>query len=238
MEYGERHLERSPERVLDVGTGTGSLLELLHASYPHAGLTGVDIALNMCRRTGEKLGDVCLTVNADAECLPFRPGIFDLVVSASVLQWVEDLSATLHEMHRVVRPGGNVMVAFFSEGTLGELQHCIRDTVNRLCPERSETQMQLHHFRSVEDVTSIVAGMNFEKIVITVETEVDWYDDLGALLRSIKNIGAGTVSKGSGFGLGWRRIIQEASKMYLERYGRNGRIPATYKIIYLTAQAA
>ena len=80
----ELHLNQAPEHILDVGTGTGALLERLHLRYPDANLTGVDIALNMCLRAQEKLGTICQVVNGDAECLPFRTGAFDLVVSASV----------------------------------------------------------------------------------------------------------------------------------------------------------
>lgn len=232
----ELHLKRAPERILDVGTGTGALLERLHSLYPDARLTGVDIALNMCLRTLQKLGPACRVVNGDAECLPFRTGAFDLVVSASVLQWVGNLSAALHELRRVVRPGGEIALAFFCDGSLGELQHCFRSAVSACSPDSGGKMSRLHGFWTVDDVTSIVNSMDFERAVITVETEVDWYDDLHSLLRSIKNIGAGTVSGGSGSGLGWRGVLQEASRLYLELYGEGGRIPATYKVLYLSAR--
>lgn len=231
------HLDRPPGNILDVGTGTGALLELLHARYPEARLTGMDIALNMCLLTRQKLGSSCTVVNGDAENLPFRTGVFDLAVSASVLQWVGDLSAALHELRRVVRPGGDICLSFFCDGTLGELQHCFRDAAGRSSRDSDRNKSRLHGFRTVDEVTSIVSGMDFERYVVTVETEVDWYDDLHSLLRSIKNIGAGTVSGGSGIGLGWRGVLNETSRLYRERYGQEGRIPATYKVLYLTARA-
>lgn len=232
----ERQLNRAPGQILDVGAGTGALLERLHARYPDARLAGVDIALNMCLRMRQKLGPACSAVNGDAEKLPFKSEAFDLAVSASVLQWVEDLPAALNEMRRVVRPGGDISLSFFSHGTLGELQHCFRDAISRCSPDNNPKKSRLHVFRTVDDVTSIVEGMDFERFVVTVETEVDWYDDLYSLLKSIKKIGAGTVSGGSGIGLGWRGVLQEASLMYQERYGKNGRIPATYKVLYLSAR--
>ena len=225
-----------PQHILDVGTGTGSLLERLHVRYPAACLTGVDIALNMCVRTAQKMGAACHVVNANAECLPFKTGVFDLIVSASVLQWVENLSAALHEMHRVVKPGGDINIAFFCDGTLGELQHCFRDAMGRYRTDSTHNTSRLHDFWTVDDVKQIVDSMEFDKVVVTVETEVDWYNDLHSLLRSIKNIGAGTVAGGSVRGLGWRGILQEASQLYQNRYGQNGKIPATYKVLYLSAR--
>lgn len=229
------HLGTSPAHILDVGTGTGGLLERLHSSYPAARLTGVDIALNMCLRTRQKMGGVCQVVCGDVECLPFRAGTFDLVVSASVLQWVGNLSLALSELRRVVQPGGSISLAFFCDGTLGELQHCFRDALGRFCCDEGHGVSRLHDFWTVDDVKSIVNRLDFEKAVVTVETEVDWYDDLYSLLRAIKNIGAGTVSGGAVKGLGWRRVLQEASRLYQQRYEIEGHIPATYKVLYLTA---
>jgi malonyl-CoA O-methyltransferase len=229
----ELHLNRVPVNILDVGTGTGALLERLVSRYPQSCLTGVDIALNMCLRTRNKLGRACHVVTGNAECLPFQSGFFDLAVSASVLQWVGNLSAALAEMRRVVRPGGDINLAFFCDGTLTELQQCIRDAASN---SGGQGISRLHRFRTVEEVKSIVEGMDFEKAVITVETETDWHDDLYSLLRSIKNIGAGTVAGGTAGGLGWRGMLKEASRLYEERYGQSGRIPASYNVLYLTAR--
>ena len=224
-----------PEDILDVGTGTGALLEKIHLLYPDARLTGIDIALNMCQRTQLKLGDTCRVVNGDAEYLPFKNGAFDLVLSASALQWVGNLSTALHEMRRVVRPGGGISLAFFCHGTLGELQHCFQDAASQSGAGNSLRTSRLHAFQTVDDVKLILNEMDFERFVVTVETEVDWYEDLHSLLKAIKNIGAGTVSGGADRGLGWRGILQEASRLYQKRYGQAGRIPATYKVLYLTA---
>lgn len=230
------HLAKEPEQILDVGTGTGALLERLQSRYLHAGFTGVDIALNMCLRTRQKLASRCQVVNAAAEYLPFKNGAFDLSVSASALQWVSNLSAVLHELNRVTKPGGDICLAFFCEGTLAELQDSFRAADSRGSSGNSRKISRLHSFWTVDAVKSMVNEMAFTQVVVAVETEVDWYDDLHSLLRSIKNIGAGTVTGGAG-GLGWRGLLQETSRLYLERYGHNGRIPATYKVLYLNARA-
>lgn len=226
-----------PGSVLDVGSGTGALLSRLQTVWPDASLYGVDLAYNMCLRTAARLGGEgrCHVVNADAEHLPFRDASFDLVVSTSALQWVGSLSNALHEMRRVMKPGGELCVAFFSVGTLYELRRCLLEAVESRCADRQHLT-RLHQFRSDADLKQIINDMDFEKVVVSCETETDWHDDLPALLRSIKKIGAGAVAGDTGGGLGWRGIINETSRIYRECYGKNGKIPASYQVIYLQAR--
>ncbi|MDD5284330.1 MAG: methyltransferase domain-containing protein [Desulfuromonadaceae bacterium] len=234
--FVETHLDEEPDTILDVGTGTGALLHNLRRIYPEASLSGVDLAYNMCLRTAAKLGSDCLVVNGDAEKIPFKSAAFDLAVSTSALQWVQSLSHSLHEMRRVLKPGGTLCIAFFSEGTLGELQRCFRDAARKDGDKNRERTSRLHRFWSVDDVKLILEGMDFEQVILSCETEKDWYDDVTSLLRSIKSIGAGAIAGGSATGLGWRGIINETSRLYREYYGQDGRIPATYEVLYIYAR--
>ncbi len=227
----------SPKSILDVGSGTGSLLNRLHSIWPDASLCGVDLAYNMCLRATAKLGDACLVVNGDAEQLPYKNESYDLVVSTSALQWTGNLSNAMHELRRVMKPGASLSIAFFCEGTLCELQRCFLEVLGSRCDSKGHAN-RLHKFWSAEDLKTILARMDFESFVVNCETEIDWYDDLQSLLRSIKNIGAGTVSGGAGGGLGWRGIINETSRLYRDYYGENGRIPVTYNVLYLNAHVA
>jgi len=217
-------------RILDAGSGTGALLPGIHARFPASRLTAVDIAYNMCLHGRQKNGEYCGTVTGDIQQLPFKREVFDLVVSASALQWVGDLKTAIHEMRRVLKPGGSLAVAFFCDGTLHQLQKCFRDAA-RL---RGYPDSRLHSFWKRDELAGILEQLDFERYVITVETETDWYDDLTSLLRSIKNIGAGATARGGG-GLGWRGVLNDVSSLYKERYGENGKIPASYQVLYLHA---
>jgi malonyl-CoA O-methyltransferase len=66
---------------------------------------------------------------------------------------------------------------------------------------------------------------------------MDYYPDVPDLLRSIKRIGAGSAAQEvRRSGLGWRHILNETSRLYRERYGRDGMIPVTYEVVYVIAQ--
>lgn len=237
VKHVQSHHGLSPKSILDVGPGTGTLLNRLRSVWPDASLSGVDLAFNMCYRTAARLGDDCLVVNGDAEKLPFKNEVFDLVVSTSALQWTGNLMLTMQELRRVMKPGASLFIAFFCEGTLYELQRCFSEVMGSRCDGGQNTS-RLHEFWSAEDLKTIISGMDFERVIVNCETEIDWYENLQSLLRSIKNIGAGTVSGGTGGGLGWRGILNETSRLYRDYYGENDRIPVTYNVLYMHAHVA
>ena len=101
-----------PGRLLDIGTGTGRLLERL-ASRVERGL-GVDasramLALARSRLSKPELAH-CAVRQADMYRLPMPDGAFDTVVLQMVLHYAEDPAAALAEAARVLRPGGLLLV--------------------------------------------------------------------------------------------------------------------------------
>ena len=113
------------DRVLDLGCGSGELARTLAA----AGLwvTGCDISRQMLMRAvrahGARYRDGCtgwVQLAPGWRSLPFASGVFDVVVAASMLEYVADPDAVLRECARVVRPGGIVLY------TVPDLRHPVR----------------------------------------------------------------------------------------------------------------
>jgi demethylmenaquinone methyltransferase/2-methoxy-6-polyprenyl-1,4-benzoquinol methylase len=110
------------QNILDVATGTADLAIAALRLGPLR-VTGVDIAEEMLRLGREKLdrrgllGAVSLG-RAAAEHLPFAGETFDAVMVAFGARNFEDLPGGLREMHRVLRPGGKVLVLEFSRPRL------------------------------------------------------------------------------------------------------------------------
>lgn len=104
-----------PLDVLDVGTGTGTLVLTALERWPRATATGVDPSRVMLRLAGEaaRVGgtaDRLRLVQGDAVRLPVRDASVDVVVSSFVIQLVPSRSAMLREVLRVLRPGGTAAV--------------------------------------------------------------------------------------------------------------------------------
>jgi SAM-dependent methyltransferase len=99
-------------RLLDIGTGTGRLLEVL-APRVSAGL-GVDASRAMLALARARLARPglthCAVRLADMYRLPLADAGFDLVVLQMVLHYAEDPAGALAEAARVLRPGGRLLV--------------------------------------------------------------------------------------------------------------------------------
>lgn len=103
-----RTLARGPRTVLDVGCGEGRFCRMLRREGIRA--TGIDPATALLDYARKKdPGGTYL--EAFAERLPFNDGSFDMVVSYLTLIDIPDYRAAIHEMARVLRPGGALLIA-------------------------------------------------------------------------------------------------------------------------------
>src|SRR5678815_3688568 len=121
-----------PGKIVDLATGTGDLALALQKKLPHAELTGVDFLpemLELARRKG-----VRRLVLADAMKLPFDDGSFDCVTIAFGLRNLENCSAALTEMWRVLNAGGHLLVLEFSLPTTAILRAAYRFYLHRCLP--------------------------------------------------------------------------------------------------------
>jgi len=100
-------------RILDVGTGTGTLWPLIQSAAPGATLYGVDRAEGMLREGDEFLtGSVSVM---DAENLGMRPTVFDAALLLFVLFHVPDPVRALREIRATLRPGGSLGLVVWGE---------------------------------------------------------------------------------------------------------------------------
>ena len=106
---------------LDVGTGTGEIaFHVARTAGPGSTVIGVDITPAMLELAKKKERDLGLPVRidwreGDALALDIPDGSVDLVTSGYMLRNVTDILQAVSEMHRVLAPGGRVVVAELSK---------------------------------------------------------------------------------------------------------------------------
>jgi len=117
---------RPGEKVLDLAGGTGDMTRFFHERVGAQGLVMLsDINAEMLKRGRDRLLDEGIVegvsyAQIDAESLPFRDNQFDCVCIAFGLRNVTRKDEALKAMHRVLKPGGRVIILEFSE-VKGEL---------------------------------------------------------------------------------------------------------------------
>ena len=118
------HLPLGARRLLDIGTGTGRLLEVLAPKVERA--IGIDQSREMLALARANLAragiDNAEIRQGDMYALPFDADSFDVVTIHHVLHYADDPAAALSEAARVVKPGGTVLVVDFSPHDLVELK--------------------------------------------------------------------------------------------------------------------
>lgn len=105
---------RSGERVLDVGCGTGVIArQAAEAVGPTGAVTGIDVSPEMIDLAGTlpTSGAPIEWREGDAVKLPFAEESFDVALCQLSLMFIEDRAAATQEMHRVLVPGGRVLIS-------------------------------------------------------------------------------------------------------------------------------
>lgn len=232
-EVAGRLLERlelttiAPQRILDLGCGTGGNLQVLRRRYPKARVFAADLALNMLTAARRRLGwwrQMPLAC-ADMLRLPFAAGSFDFVYCNLVLQWCDDLDLAFTELRRIVAPHGLVLFSTFGPDTLKELRAAWREV---------DEFNHVNRFNDMHDIGDALIRAGFAEPVMDVETLTLTYTDLSALTRDLKAIGAHNVTAGRPRGLAGRSRLQRLAAAY-EAFRHAGRLPASYEVVYGTA---
>jgi malonyl-CoA O-methyltransferase len=216
-------IKRAPDTVLDAGCGTGYGTRALAKRYRKATVTGMDLACAMAhkaRRAAGWLGPkryLC----ADAECLPFGPASFDMVWSNLMLQWCEP-GAAFAEFLRVLHPEGLLMFSTFGPDTLRELREAWRGV---------DGAQHVHGFLDMHDIGDALVRAGFAEPVMDVERYTLTYPAVEAVLGDLKALGAHNALKARPRGLMGRRRYAKFRDAY-QALSRDGRIPATYEVVY------
>ena len=110
-------------RLVDIGTGTGRMIELLGDVADHA--TGIDRSPEMLRLARAKLADASTPIDlrqADVGALPLADASADTVVMHQVLHYIPAPEIALREAARIVAPGGRLLIVDFASHDREELR--------------------------------------------------------------------------------------------------------------------
>jgi malonyl-CoA O-methyltransferase len=213
-----------PAVVLDLGAGTGHATIELKRRYRSAQVIALDLAEGMLREATRRqtLLRRFRRVCADAMAVPLREGSVDLVFSNLMLQWCDDPDRVFAECRRVLRPNGLLAFATFGPDTLVEL---------RRAWSAADGRTHVNRFIDMHDLGDALVRCGFAEPVLDVERYTLTYAEVRDLMRELKAIGAHNANAGRPRGLTGRGKLQRMVEAY-EAFRRDGRLPATYEVVF------
>jgi SAM-dependent methyltransferase len=213
------------EYAVDLGTPADAVRRALATS----GKVGAIITADALAR-GPGLAAV-----SDEEALPFRDASLDLVVSALVLQFVNDLPGTLVQIRRALKPDGLFLAALAGGDTLTELREAFA-----VAEAEIEDGISPHvaPFVDLREVGGLLQRAGFALPVTDVDRLTVRYASPLALMHDLRRMGAANplIERR-------RRPLKRATltrmvEIYSERFADpDGRIRATFDILWLSGWA-
>jgi malonyl-CoA O-methyltransferase len=161
-----------------------------------------------------------MPVAADAAQLPLASRSAGLVWSNLLLHWLDDPIPALAEAHRVLEVGGLLMFSTLGPDSLKELRAAFSDGY-------AHTQ----RFADMHDLGDMLVGCGFSDPVMDMEVITLTYDDLDTLFAELRSAGSMCAMKARRHGLTGRRSWEAARAAY-EGLRRDGKLPATFEIVY------
>ncbi len=218
----------NPQRIVDLGVGTGQVSFALAKRFRKSQIIGMDISLEMAKaffrrvpwhkRFSGKISSIC----ADIEVLPLLNDSCELLVSSLTLQWCNDLEQVFAEAKRILKPGGLFMFTSFGPDSLKEL---------RSCWGKLDSDTHVSAFYDMHDLGDAMLRHGFLDPVMDIERITSYYDSVKELMVELKMIGASNVTSGRPRGLlnksKWK-ALQENYELYRSDKG----LPASYEIVY------
>ena len=230
-EVAERLLERldlirlQPQRIADLGSGTGFCSRRLLSRYPRSRLFALDLARHMlheARRRRRPFLSRTSYICGDIQRLPLATASIDLAVSNLTLQWCGDLSRTFAEMTRIIAPGGLLLFSTFGTDTLRELRQSWAEV---------DGHVHVNDFADMHDLGDAMAAAGLQDVVVDVDRITVHYPNTGDLMRELKSMGAHNVNRGRPRGLTGKTSLTRLAGAY-ETFRVPEGLPATYEVVY------
>ncbi len=213
----------TPQRILDIGAGTGRGAALLKQRYPKADVLAMDLAVPMLKRARRhsRWRHKFAGVAADAVRLPVANDSVDLIHSNLCIHWCDDLPRLFGEWVRVLKPGGYMALTSFGPDTLREL---------RAAWAQVDENSHVGRFLDMHDLGDAMLAAGLREPVLDVSRYTLTYAEPRDVLRELKGLGATHADTARVRTLTGKTRFKRMLDAY-EDMRVDGRIPSTWEVI-------
>jgi NADH dehydrogenase [ubiquinone] 1 alpha subcomplex assembly factor 5 len=216
-------------RALDLGSRDGVLARLV------AGRGGIETLVHADAAFGYARLAPAPALVAEAEALPFHTASFDLVLSNLELHWTNDLPGALLQLRQALKPDGLLLASLFGGETLRELRRAFLEAE---LEEEGGASPRVAPFADVRDLGMLLQRAGFALPVVDSDSIDVTYGDALALMRELRAMGESNAVGERRRSFTRRATLLGAGRRYHELFaGPDGRVPAHFEIVTLTAWA-
>jgi SAM-dependent methyltransferase len=216
------------DRALDLGTPGDAVRTALARLGSVGGIVAMDTVL-------QGKGAAALFVVADEEALPFGDGVFDLVVSALSLQFVNDLPGALVQIRRALKPDGLFVAALIGGETLTELRQAFAAAESEI---EGGVSPRVAPFADLRDLGALLQRAGFALPVTDTDRVTVRYDSAFALMHDLRRMGAANALVDRRRAPLKRATLMRMAEIYGHRFAdADGRLRATFEIVWLSGWA-
>jgi SAM-dependent methyltransferase len=222
-------IERRFATTLVLGARRGLLGEALGGRDKLGRLVDMDPAEALVRAAGP------LRLVGEPDLLPFAEASLDAVIALPSLHWTDDLPGALVQLRRALKADGLFLAALFGGATLQELRGALIDAE---LAEEGGASPRVSPFADARDLGMLLQRAGFALPVVDTDTLTLTYGDALQLMRELRLMGETNAVLERRRGFTRRATIARAAALYAERHAdAEGRLPATFEVVYLTAWA-
>lgn len=226
-------INRTFETGLDIGCHGGEVGKILSGSGKIKTLFQTDLSTALSRRARTNNGHT--TITCDEEFLPFNLASFDVIASNLNLHWVNDLPGALSQIRLALKSDGLFLGAVLGGDTLHELRNKLAEAEIEIDGGLSP---RVSPFADVQDLGALLQRAGFALPVVDTETITVKYTEPFKLLNDLRGMGESNAVIERRRTPLKREILMRAMANYVEEFSDNeGRIPATFQILTMTAWA-
>lgn len=214
------------DRVLDLGSATGSAAKQLRKRFAGARVIALDISNAMLREARRKRGRFSLArtsfVQANASSLPFRDQSVDVVFSNLLLPFIDDPKRVFEEVARVLRKDGVFAFAALGPDSLLEISRAWN---------RVDSYAHVNRFLDMHDLGDLLIGAGLRDPVLDVDRLSVQYENARKLFADITSVGARNALRQRNPSLVGKRRFEEMLTA-LTAEASDGKIRLDLELVY------
>ncbi|MEZ5496440.1 MAG: malonyl-ACP O-methyltransferase BioC [Gammaproteobacteria bacterium] len=215
--------EFQSKALLELGCGPGWSFEELLNGFAIEQLTAIEFSKNMLAQTPDY--KQVKTILSDVHELPLEDESQDVVFSNMMLHWCNE-SDVFKESFRVLKPNGLLLMSCLGETSLFELKQAWSEI---------DSKVHVHDFPALHSLGDLLLKTGFTQVVVNAEVITLTYENIRSLMKDIKASGGQNAMENRSKGLMSKEKLYQLNRVY-EQFREDGRLPASYEIIYLRAK--